>query len=117
MPFPEHLVFHPNDIRILTDDQGKNLPTEVNIVSHPYGLSRPLPIIYVIQLAGMRWLVEGAQPGDCLFFYCKRYTSAYVDCPNANFILVSGHAIQIEDKDGDELDGFDECSWMCFFVR
>lgn len=33
-----------------------------------------------------------------------------------NLILVSGHATQIEDKDNDELDGFDECSWI-YFVR
>jgi hypothetical protein len=74
----EHLAFHPDVIRILTDDQvdqRKSLPTAANI------------------LAGMRWLVEGAEPGDSLFFY------------------FSGHAIQIKDKDGDELDGFDEC--MC----
>ena len=57
----------------------------------------------------MRWLVEGAQPGDCLFFYCKCYTGAYIHCPHVNLILVSGHATQIEDRDGDELDGFDEC--------
>ncbi|KAI9428700.1 caspase domain-containing protein [Lactarius indigo] len=41
----------------------------------------------------MRWLVKGAQPGDSLFFF------------------FSGHATQIKDMDGDELDGFDEC--MC----
>lgn len=69
----EHLGFHPNNIRILTDDQRKNLPTKENILS------------------GMRWLVEGAQPGDSLFFY------------------FSGHATQIKDEDGDEPDGFDEC--------
>ena len=63
----------------------------------------------------MRWLVEGAQPGDCLFFYCKRYTSAYIDCPNVNLILVSGHATQIKDEDGDESDGLDECLWIYFF--
>jgi len=39
----------------------------------------------------MRWLVEGAQPGDSLFFY------------------FSGHATQIDDQDGDEDDGKDEC--------
>jgi hypothetical protein len=65
----------------------------------------------------MRWLVDGAQSNDSLFFYCKCYTGAYVDRPDVNLILVSGHAIQIEDKDGDELDGSDECSWFYFFVR
>ena len=87
-------------------------------MSHPHRLSRPLQyLICVVQEAGMRWLVKGAQPGDCLFFYCKCYTSTYVDCPNINIILVSGHATQIEDQDGDELDGLDECSWLYFFVR
>ena len=65
----------------------------------------------------MHWLVEGAQPGDSLFFYCKCYTSPYIDCPNVNLILVSGHAIQIQDQDVDELDCLDECSWIYFFVR
>jgi hypothetical protein len=74
----EYLGFRPDNIWVLTDDQvdqRKNLPTAANI------------------RAGMRWLVQGAQPGDSLFFY------------------FSGHAIQIDDKDGDELDGKDEC--MC----
>jgi hypothetical protein len=114
---PERLHFHPNNIRILTDDQHdrpQNLPTVANIVSYAFKLSRHL--IYVVQLVGMRWLVEGTQPGDSLFLYCKGYISAYVTCPNVNLILVSGHAIQIEDKDFDELDWWDECSWFYFFV-
>lgn len=44
-------------------------------------------------LAAMRWLIKGAQPGDSLFFY------------------FSGHATQVKDLDGDDLDGLDEC--MC----
>ena len=63
----------------------------------------------------MRWLVEGAQLGDCLFFYCKCYTHMLITL--TSIILVSGHATQIEDQDEDELDGFDECSWIHFFVR
>jgi hypothetical protein len=38
----------------------------------------------------MKWLVEDAQAGDSLFFH------------------YSGHGTQVEDKDGDEVDGFDE---------
>ena len=64
----------------------------------------------------MRWLVEGAQPGDSLFFYCKCYTSALI-IPNVNIILVSGHATQIVDQDGDQEDGLDECSWIYFVMR
>jgi hypothetical protein len=60
-------------MRILTDDQRDNLPTKANIVE------------------AMSWLVDGAQPGDSLFFY------------------FSGHATQVEDLDKDEPDGFDEC--------
>ncbi|KAI9428702.1 caspase domain-containing protein [Lactarius indigo] len=70
--------FERNNIRILTDDrydQHWNLPTEANI------------------RAAMSWLVEGAQPGDSLFFY------------------FSGHATQVKDTNGDEPDGYDEC--MC----
>ena len=36
--------------------------------------------------------------------------------PNIDIDVVSGHAMQIKDLDGDELDGFDECSWF-FFVE
>ncbi|KAI0303841.1 peptidase C14, caspase domain-containing protein [Multifurca ochricompacta] len=39
----------------------------------------------------MGWLVRDARPNDSLFFY------------------FSGHAEQIEDQNGDEADGFDEC--------
>ncbi|XP_006456382.1 hypothetical protein AGABI2DRAFT_122285 [Agaricus bisporus var. bisporus H97] len=38
----------------------------------------------------MRWLVRSARPDDSLFFH------------------YSGHGGQIQDKDGDEMDGFDE---------
>ncbi|XP_076893569.1 metacaspase-1-like [Bidens hawaiensis] len=40
--------------------------------------------------AALRWLVQGCQPGDSLFFY------------------YAGHASQIQDEDGDEVDGYDE---------
>lgn len=39
---------------------------------------------------GMRWLVNGASPGDHLFFH------------------FSGHGSQVRDLNGDELDGWDE---------
>ena len=38
----------------------------------------------------MKWLVSGAQPNDSLFF------------------LYSGHGSKKRDKDGDEVDGYDE---------
>ncbi|XP_076945821.1 metacaspase-1-like [Bidens hawaiensis] len=40
--------------------------------------------------AALEWLVQGCQPGDSLFFY------------------YAGHATRIPDKDGDEVDGYDE---------
>eukprot|EP00741_Cyanophora_paradoxa_P002296 tig00000581_g2228.t1 len=42
-------------------------------------------------LAGLKWLVAGAEPGDKLFFQ------------------YSGHGSQVADKSGDEKDGHDEC--------
>ena len=67
-------------------------------------------LIYIVQLAGMRWLVEGAQSGDSLFFYCKRYTGHMLILPDVDINLVSGHATQVPDQDGDEQeDGLDEC--------
>jgi len=41
-------------------------------------------------LNAMRWLVQGSRPGDSLFFH------------------FSGHGSQKKDKDGDEVDGYDE---------
>ncbi|KAK6156842.1 hypothetical protein DH2020_011090 [Rehmannia glutinosa] len=40
--------------------------------------------------AAMRWLVQGCQPGDSMVFH------------------YSGHGSQVRDRDGDELDGYDE---------
>jgi hypothetical protein len=36
---------------------------------------------------------------------------------DVNINLVSGHATQVKDLDGDETDGFDECALCCFVVR
>jgi hypothetical protein len=80
MSLPEHLGFHQNNIRILTDTGRKNQPTKANIVSYPYRLSRQSPNC-IGQLVAMRWLVEGAQPGDSLFFYCRCYFGLYIDYP------------------------------------
>jgi hypothetical protein len=77
---PEHFGFHQNNIRLLTDTGRKSQPTKANIVSHPYRLLRQPPD-YIGQLVAMRWLVEGAQPGDSLFFYCKCYSDPYADYP------------------------------------
>lgn len=66
--------YSPHDMRILTDDgHGPHgAPTRANIIS------------------GMRWLVEGAQPGDALFFH------------------YSGHGGQQPDPNYMEEDGYDE---------
>eukprot|EP00421_Protoceratium_reticulatum_P075684 CAMPEP_0168407536 /NCGR_PEP_ID=MMETSP0228-20121227/26211_1 /TAXON_ID=133427 /ORGANISM="Protoceratium reticulatum, Strain CCCM 535 (=CCMP 1889)" /LENGTH=502 /DNA_ID=CAMNT_0008421205 /DNA_START=88 /DNA_END=1596 /DNA_ORIENTATION=- len=65
--------FDPSCLRILTDD-GRNagMPTRQNMIQ------------------GIRWLVEGAQPGDVLFFH------------------FSGHGGQEEDPTYTEEDGYDE---------
>jgi hypothetical protein len=34
-------------------------------------------------------------------------------CIDSLSIEVSGHGVQIEDTDGDEVDGLDECSLLC----
>ncbi|KAH9020578.1 caspase domain-containing protein [Lactarius pseudohatsudake] len=68
-----HFGFEGNNIRVLTDEQPENLPTRENT------------------LAAMRWLVEGAQPNDSLFFYYSRY------------------ATQCKGTNEDETHGPDEC--------
>ncbi|TPX34015.1 hypothetical protein SmJEL517_g03260 [Synchytrium microbalum] len=64
----------PEDMMLLTDDQKdrKKLPTFANIV------------------AGMKWLVDGAQAGDHLYLH------------------YSGHGSQIPSEKGDEEDGMDD---------
>lgn len=66
--------FNPANMRVLTDDlqDSSRQPTKANI------------------LRDLRWLVQGAQPGDSLFFH------------------FSGHGSQVVDTSGDEEDGMDE---------
>jgi len=66
--------YTPTDMLVLTDDQADPLlqPTRANIMN------------------AFRWLVEGAVPGDSLFF------------------SFSGHGGQVPDYNGDEADGLDE---------
>jgi len=69
--------FTETDMKILMDDNVHERPTKEMIVS------------------GMRWLVDGCNSNDSLFFY------------------YSGHGCQVADQNGDEADGKDEClvSW------
>jgi len=66
--------FDQQNCVVLTDEQkdAQHLPTKQNILN------------------AMNWLVNGAQPGDSLFFH------------------YSGHGGQTPDEDGDESDGMDE---------
>jgi len=82
--------FGSENIIVLTDDarDPKNLPTKANI------------------LGAMKWLVKDAKADDSLFFHCKNYT--YPPSHSAYIFLDSGHGGQTLDKDGDEVDGYDE---------
>jgi metacaspase-1 len=75
--------FAYDDMVILTDDQTNpaSKPTRENIIR------------------AMRWLVQGAQPNDSLFFH------------------FSGHGGQTEDLDGDEEDGLDETIYPVDFKQ
>ncbi|GBG31912.1 Rho GTPase-activating protein 1 [Hondaea fermentalgiana] len=67
--------FKTETVRVLTDEvraRKDDLPTARNI------------------RMGLRWLLEGAEAGDCLFLH------------------YSGHGSQVPDEDGDEEDGRDE---------
>jgi hypothetical protein len=60
----------------------------------------------------MRALVHDPQPHDSFFLYCAclYILSLCLTVFRINSDrLDSGHAVQIEDLDGDESDGFDEC--------
>jgi len=64
--------YPPENIRVYTDDQPNAMPTRANI------------------LAGIKWLLEGVQTGDALFFH------------------YSGHGGQVDDSNSEESDGKDE---------
>jgi hypothetical protein len=67
------------DIRQLRDDHPQRMPTRKNMT------------------AALNWLVNGARPGDHLFFH------------------YSGHGSQQRDTSGDEMDGKDETLVPCDF--
>ncbi|KAG2134190.1 caspase domain-containing protein [Suillus bovinus] len=75
------------DIMVLTDEpyNMKYMPTRRNILS------------------ALRWLVEDAQPGDCLFFHCesriRNSTKRLMMYPD------SGHGGRIIDLNGRRVDG------------
>jgi len=50
-------------------------------------------------IEAMKWLVQGAQPGDSLFFH------------------YSGHGGTAKDSHGDEIDGFDETILPCDYAK
>lgn len=86
--------YKKEDIVILTDDapDPRSKPTRVNI------------------LDAMHWLVKDAQPNDSLFFHCEltlrdRRSCSYVAYSNMSD---SGHGGQVKDRNGDEIDGYDE---------
>eukprot|EP00747_Dinoflagellata_sp_TGD_P118799 gnl/TRDRNA2_/TRDRNA2_172893_c7_seq29.p1 gnl/TRDRNA2_/TRDRNA2_172893_c7~~gnl/TRDRNA2_/TRDRNA2_172893_c7_seq29.p1 ORF type:complete len:354 (-),score=46.04 gnl/TRDRNA2_/TRDRNA2_172893_c7_seq29:57-1022(-) len=73
--------WQPSTIRTLTDDDRSAMPTRQNIE------------------AALRWLVDGVQPGDVLFFH------------------FSGHGAQQEDPHGYEEDGMNETILPVDFER
>ncbi|KAI0293761.1 caspase domain-containing protein [Russula brevipes] len=77
--YSENLGFKRDDIRIITDKNPLDPPTKANI------------------LDAMRELVRDAKPHDSFFLYLLTRRQ------------VSGHSMQIEDMNGDEQDGLDEC--------
>ena len=94
MSFPERYGYHERNIRMLTDDASdpRSFPTRKNIIR------------------AMEWLVRDAQPNDSLFLHCTPLSpSLWAKCWKSNLYSVdSGHGAQVPDKDGDEVDGYDE---------
>lgn len=88
----EYHGFKNEDVVLLTDDttERRHLPTRQNLIN------------------AMRWLVRSAKCNDSLFFHCSFFFFLHI-CVFL-IILDSGHGGQVEDKDGDEVDGFDEGS-------
>jgi Caspase domain len=87
----DRLGFNPRDIIRLTDEarDPRYAPTRTNI------------------LGAMRWLVRGARKHDSLFFHCMSLLQVSIRICQ-RFHVDSGHGAQIQDQNGDEVDGFDE---------
>ncbi|KAJ3501855.1 hypothetical protein NM208_g16850 [Fusarium decemcellulare] len=88
----ERYGYKREDMVILTDDQSNPVmqPTRSNIIR------------------AMGWLVGGAQPNDALFLHYSGEFVHYCDKSLSDRFLDS-HGGQVEDQDGDEDDGYDEC--------
>ena len=61
-------------------------------------------------LDAMRWLVKDAHPHDSLFFHCTLSFSLPTFVFLTFRVADSGHGGQVKDRDGDEIDGWDEGS-------
>ena len=86
-------------------------------MSHPAKSCRSYAL-NLVQLGAMRDLVRDAQPQDSFFVYCAFLglddsTYMYQWCFELTHLVVSGHGVQIDDLDGDEPDGKDECPSTC----
>lgn len=44
------------------------------------------------------------------------WSDVHRQCSVLTHYLVSGHGVQIKDKDGDESDGLDECLLLCLLL-
>jgi hypothetical protein len=75
----EFFGYQDNEICRLRDDRNDMMPTRANMIQ------------------AMKWLVEGCEPGDEMFFH------------------YSGHGGQTRDNDGDEISGMDNTLIPCDF--
>ena len=66
------------------------------------------------QLDHMNILVRDAMPGDSLFLHCR--SPCLLRVPSLIQYSVSGHGGQITDLDGDEADGLDEGTQLCWII-
>ena len=91
MALADQWQYNPGDVVILTDDthEKRRIPTRKNMID------------------AMRWLVHGAKAHDALFFHCTFTRVSYMQHASW-FWTDSGHGGQINDLDGDEIDGLDE---------
>jgi hypothetical protein len=78
----EHYEYEEENIVVLSEEKTEEDTDE--------SMAMKLPTAANI-VTGIHWLVQDAEPDDSLFFH------------------YSGHGGSLEDKDGDEADGMDEC--------
>jgi hypothetical protein len=115
----DNLNFAHDDVRVMTDNNPWDHPTEENIVSRPCNNVAPtLTFRSVGSDEGISLRRESSRP-PCLLLCVIRIgqSNRLQRCSVLTRCLVSGHALQVEDWSEYKPNGLIECSLLCLSRR